>query len=284
MKFTDRALLVQLSISQWTARKFDKKTTKEVADSHGVIEVVGRYNKALLPLNDLLKQIHQTSAAIRQRFYANTLPWGIEGTFILPTGNYLEFMTEFRGYKSKWLVLVDQFCDQYPAIKLEAQKILGNMYDAKDYPDDDQIRGKFKMDMAVFPVPSNDFRVELSDDELSRIHQDVEARVQGAAQLAMRDAWDRLYAKVTHLAGKLSDPKAIFKDSTIELTRELCDVLTRLNFADDPNLEQMRMEVETKLVSHHPDSLRNDPILRQDSAAAARDIAKRMEIFMQGVQ
>ena len=284
MKFTDRALLVQLSISQWTARKFDKKTTKEVADSHGVTEVVGRYNKALLPLNDLLKQIHQTSAAIRQRFYANTLPWGIEGTFILPTGNYLEFMTEFRGYKSKWLALVDQFCDQYPAIKMEAQKILGPMYDPKDYPDDDQIRDRFKMDMAVFPVPSNDFRVELADDELSRIQKDVEQRAQLAAQTAMRDAWDRLYAKVTHIAGKLSDPKAIFKDSTIENTRDLCDVLTRLNFADDPDLEAMRQEVEAKLVSHHPDSLRNDPILRQDSAAAARDIAKRMEIFMQGVQ
>ena len=284
MKLTDRALLVQLSISQWTARKFDKKTTKEVADSHGVTEVVGRYNKALLPLNDLLRQIHQTSAAIRQRFYANTLPWGIEGTFILPTGNYLEFMTEFRGYKSKWLALVDDFCNQYPAIKLEAQQILGSMYDPKDYPDDDRIRDKFDIDMAVFPVPSNDFRVELADDELSRIQKDIEARVQNSAQLAMRDAWDRLYEKVTHIAGKLADPKAIFRDSTIENARELCDVLTRLNFTDDPNLEAMRTEVEQQLVSHHPDALRNDPILRQDMAAKARDIANRMDIFMTGVQ
>lgn len=284
MKLSDRALLVQLSISQWTARKFDRKTTKDIASQNGVAEVVGRYNKALLPLNDLLKQIHHTSAAIRQRFYANTLPWGIEGTFILPTGNYLEFMTEFRGYKSKWLSLVDQFCDQYPSIKQDAAQILGPLYDPKDYPDDADIRNKFKMDMAVFPVPTNDFRVELADSELAHIQKDIEARVQSAAQLAMQDAWDRLYEKVSKLASKLSDPKAIFRDSTIDNTRELCDILSRLNFTDDPNLEQMRQEVEQKLVSHHPDSLRNDPILRQDSAAAARDIAKRMEIFMQGVQ
>jgi len=284
MKLTDRALLVQLAISQWTARKFDRKTTREVADTHGVAEVVGRYNKALMPLNDTLKQIHQLSAAIRQKFYANTLPWGLEGTYILPTGNYLEFMNEFRALKAQWLRLVDDFCHHYPKAKADAQAILGSLYDEKDYPDESTIRDKFNMDMAVFPVPNNDFRVELADDELSRIHQDIEKRVQNAAQQAMMDVWQRLYKHVSHIASKLSDPKAIFRDSTIENTRELCELLPRLNFTDDPELEALRVEVEQQLVSHHPDSLRNDPILRQDSAAAARDIAKRMEIFMQGVQ
>jgi hypothetical protein len=158
------------------------------------------------------------------------------------------------------------------------------MYNPSDYPSDDAIRNKFRMDMAVFPVPNNDFRVELADDELTSIQQEVEQRVTAAAQASMQDAWNRLYEKVTHLAGKLSDPKAIFRDSTIENGRELCDVLSRLNFSDDPDLEAMRLEVESQLVSHHPDSLRNDPILRQDTAAKARDIAKRMDIFMTGVQ
>jgi len=35
MNLNDRALLVQLSISQWTARKFDKRVTRDVASSHG---------------------------------------------------------------------------------------------------------------------------------------------------------------------------------------------------------------------------------------------------------
>ena len=32
MKLTDKALLVQLNVSQWTARKYDKKVTQQVAD------------------------------------------------------------------------------------------------------------------------------------------------------------------------------------------------------------------------------------------------------------
>jgi len=284
MKLTDRALLVQLAISQWTARKFDKRTTQAIAQQNNVSDVVGRYNKALLPLNDTLARIHAHTAAIRQDYYRNTLPWGMEGSRILPTGNYLEFMSEFRCHKYNWNMLVDQFLTEYPQAQAEAQRILGSLYDPNDYPSEDKMRAKFKLDMAVFPVPSNDFRVELSDDELSSIRDGIEARVKQAGQQAMGDVWSRLYEKVEHIANKLADPKAIFRDSMVENAKELCALLPRLNFADDPDLEAMRQEVETKLISHHPDALRNDPILRSNTAVAANDISRRMEIFMEGVK
>lgn len=284
MKLTDRALLVQLAISQWTARKFDRKTTKDIASQHGVSDVVGRYNKALLPLNDTLARIHKHTAAIRQDYYSNTLPWGLEGSRILPTGNYLEFMSYFRCHKYNWNLLVDQFLAEYEQAKADAQAILGSMYDPNDYPPIDRMRDKFKLDMAVFPVPTNDFRVELSDDQLSSIRDDIEARVQDASRKAMSDVWQRLYEKVSHITNKLSDPQAIFRDSMVENARELCELLPRLNFADDPDLEAMRVEVESKLVSHHPDALRNDPILRANAAKDASDITRRMEIFMEGVK
>lgn len=94
------------------------------------------------------------------------------------------------------------------------------------------------------------------------------------------DAWGRLYKHVQHIADKLADPKGIFRDSMLDNAVETCDLLTRLNIADDPNLEAMRREVESKLVSHHPDSLRNDPDLRQDTAAEARKIMDLMGSFM----
>ena len=44
-----RAMLVCLKISAWTARKFDKRVTKEVNEARGASEDAGRYNKMLLP-------------------------------------------------------------------------------------------------------------------------------------------------------------------------------------------------------------------------------------------
>ncbi len=282
MNLNDRALLVQLNISQWTARKFDKRATREVADSHGTIEQVGRYNKALLPANDMLSHIHKKSTLIRTEYYRNTLPWATDGSQLLPTSNYLEFMSTFRQHKAEWEQLVSDFIAAYGDLKDQAQQILGSLYNESDYPPVDRIADKFSMDMVIMPVPSNDFRVEVADHELAKIQQDVEARVQAASEQAMQDVWKRLYERVEHMAEKLADPKAIFRDSMVENARELCALLPRLNFSDNTDLEQMRQEVEQKLAGHHPDSLRNDPELRQDTAAEAKRIMDAMGSFMGG--
>jgi len=281
MMLNDRALLVSLSISQWTARKLDKKATKEVADINRASTSAGRYNKSLLPLNDLLANVHQKTGLIREKFAKNTLPWGIDGTRILPSANYLTFMQDFRKEKGEWQSLVQNFLDNYEDLVDEAKRWLGDLYDEKDYPARDKIVEKFNMDMAILPVPTNDFRVELSSDELSRLQEEMEGRMASVQQEAMMDAWGRLYKHVQHIAEKLADPKGIFRDSMVENAQETCDLLTRLNIADDPNLEAMRREVEAKLVSHHPDSLRNDPDLRQDTAEEARKIMDLMGSFMQ---
>jgi len=280
MNLNDRALLVQLSISQWTARKYDKKVTREVADNHGTTMDAGRYNKSLLPMNDLLDNVHKKAAFIRAKYYENTLPWGIEGTQMLPTANYLNFITEFRKEKSEWTTLVQQFVTGYEQLKQNAKSILGSLYSEQDYPDPATIADKFRMDMAVFPVPSSDFRVSIGTDELTRIQKDVEARVANAQTQAMQDVWKRLFDRVKHMSEKLADPKAIFRDSMIENAREICAMLPRLNFTDDPDLELMRQQVERNLASHHPDALRNDPDLRRDTASEAKRIMDIMGSFM----
>ena len=280
MKLNDRALLVSLSISQWTARKLDKKATKEVADINRASTSAGRYNKSLLPLNDLLANVHQKTGVIREKFAKNTLPWGIDGTRILPSANYLQFMQDFRKEKAEWQTLVTTFLDNYEYLVAEAKRWLGDLYDEKDYPSKDSITGKFNMDMAILPVPSNDFRVALSSDELTRIQEDLEARMTSIQQEAKNDCWHRQYKHVEHITEKLSDPKNIFRDSMLDNARETCDLLTRLNITEDPNLESMRQAVERKLLDHHPDTLRNDFDVRQDTAAEARKIMDAMSVFM----
>lgn len=283
MNLSDKALLVQLTISQWTARKYDKKITQQVADQNGTTTAAGRYNKSLLPMNDYLAHVHQKASAIRQRYYTNTLPWGIEGTQMLPSANYLAFMTEFRKEKSEWETIVNRFVDNYALLKQDAQRILGNLYNESDYPSEDAIAAKFRMDMAIFPVPSTDFRVALSQSEVTRLQSDIEARLQHASASALKDVWQRLFDRVQHIAEKLADPTAIFRDSMVENARELCALLPRLNFADDPDLERMRLQVEGRLASHHPDALRNDPDLRRNAALEAKQIMDKMSVFMGGL-
>ena len=280
MKLSDKALLVRLGISQWTARKFDKKATEQVASANNAAVQSGRYNKSLLPMNDFLTSVHQKSTLIRKKYYTNTLPWGIDGTQILPSANYLSFMTDFRKEKYEWQMVVNSFLSEYMRLKTHARVSLNTLYNEADYPSQDEVASKFNMDMSIMPVPDGDFRVDVAEEELARITADVERRVVDASQNAMKEAWNRLHDRVKHMAEKLDDPKAVFRDTLVENTREICSVLTRLNFTDDPNLEAMRQEVEQSLTKHHPDALRNDPDLRRDKAAEAKAIMAKMGAFM----
>ena len=280
MKLSDKALLVRLGISQWTARKFDKKATEQVASANNAAVQSGRYNKSLLPMNDFLTSVHQKSTLIRKKYYTNTLPWGIDGTQILPSANYLSFMTDFRKEKYEWQMVVNSFLSEYMRLKTHARVSLNTLYNEADYPSQDEVASKFHMDMSIMPVPDGDFRVDVAEEELARITADVERRGVDASQNAMKEAWTRLHDRVKHMAEKLDDPKAVFRDTLVENTREICSVLTRLNFTDDPNLEAMRQEVEQSLTKHHPDALRNDPDLRRDKAAEAKAIMAKMGAFM----
>lgn len=275
MNLSDRALLAQLSVSQWTARKYDKKATQDVATTYGTSTQAGRYNKALLPSSDLLDNVHKKTTSIRTKFYENTLPWSNEGTQMLPAANYLAFMTDFRKEKAEWQNLVDQFIGGYDQLRLDAKRTLNGLYNDADYPDAQEIIRKFKIDMVISPVPSTDFRVSIASDELTRIQQDVESRVSEAQTVAMKEVWDRLYDRVKHMAEKLADPKAIFRDTLVDNTKELCALLPRLNFMDDPNLEALRVQVEGSLIKH-PEALRNDPDLRRDTAVEAKQIMDKM--------
>lgn len=284
MHLSDKALLVHLGVSQWIAKKLDKKASAEIARVNGASREAGRYNKSLLPTCGTLDSIKSKTSEIRKKFYRNTLPWGIEGTFILPSANYLTFMTDFRNEKAEWESLTKDFLLGYNQSVMDAQRLLGSLYSASDYPTVGELRKKFRMELSILPVPTaGDFRVELADDEYNTIQSEIEERVAESSKAAMSEVWQRLYDKVKWLAERLSDPKNTFHDGTYQDAKDLCGMLTRLNFTDDANLEAMRQEVEQKLVSYHPDALRNDPDLRTDTADEAKVIMDKMSVFMEGL-
>ena len=284
MTLDTKAVLVQLNISQWTARKYDKRVTQEVSDKHNTVGDVGRYNKALLPGSDLLKRIQQKATAIRKGYYDNTLGWGVtDGIQLLPSANYMDFMEQFREHRAEWQVLVDEFISQYLQLKDNAERTLGDMYNESDYPDEHELRSKFAMDMTVLPVPSDDFRVEIGSDEMERISDEVRTQVEGAYQSSIKEIWQRLYDKVEAMNDKLSDEKAIFRDTLTENLSDVCDLLTRMNINDDPDLESIRQQVDSELARNHPDALRNDPIKRREVADKSKDIMSKMNVFMGGL-
>ncbi len=283
MSIKNKALLVNLKISQMSGFKIDKGATEQVALTNNSSLEAGRYNKNLFASTDLLSNIKSKTNDIRKKFYHNTLPWGLKGTHMLPSANFMDFSAEFRADKKDWFSLVDEFIVGIPKIKVDAPRVLGKMYNEADYPTEEEARARFSMDMEITSIPDDDFRVQgISDDELDTIRKDITNKVTTATEDAMSVAWQRLYDTVSHMAETLADPAKNFKNTLVENTQDICSVLTRLNVTDDPNLEKLRQEVEASLTTTNPEVLRHDPDARRDTAEDAKAIMDKMGSFMRG--
>jgi hypothetical protein len=275
----ERGMLVALKMSAWTARKYDRKISEQVASDHGAAPEAGRYNKTLLPADaPAYKALQQHISATRAEHYRQTLPWSDEGQRLLPVDNYETYQAKMDAAKSTFNTLLRDFVFDYPSLRESARSTLNGMYRAEDYPNVEDLAGKFAFSVEHSPLPhGNDFRLSLPAAERARLEENVNRRVHDGIDAAMRDAWERLHQAVSHIQERLSTPGAIFRDSLIDNTRELCDVLRRLNLTNDPQLEEIRQQTEFELTRFSPDELRSDDRARMATATAAGQIAAAIQ-------
>ena len=271
-----RAMLVSLRISAWSARKYDRKISQDTATAHGTTLDAGRYNKHLLPGDaPAYKALTSHVADMRVKHYAQTLAWSDDGWRLLPVKNYQAYTDMLRQGFHEADALLSSFVADYPSMRLEAQRILNGMYQDTDYPSN--VADRYSWSVEYAPVPcGTDFRVTLAAGEIEAIAARTEARVKQAFSDAQQDAVKRLADCLSHIHAKLADHKGIFRDSLIGNARELCDVLTRLNVADDFELESLRRQTEI-LAASEPQTLRENPDVRTDTANQAKSILDAMQ-------
>jgi hypothetical protein len=243
---SEKAMLVRLSISQWTARKYDKNVSKKVEQQYNAHDS-GRYNK-----NDI-------------------------GDRILPSANFHEYSSKMRELKQTFRDEVNKFVENYDDFVNEAKERLNGMFAAADYPHREELPRRYSFNTFLDPLPrGNDFRVSLNDMEVEEIQQEIEERLKAGQQAAMKDLWSRLNKVVSCMVERLTDEKAVFRDSLIDNARDLVLLLPRLNITGDLSLEKSRREIEAQLLSYTPQTLRTNKIIRKEVAEKAEKIRVAM--------
>lgn len=273
-----RALLVNLSISTWSARKFDRAISDEIAAQHNASKDAVRANKALIT-GDSYKALIRAAQSARTAHYYHTLAWSDEGWRLLPTANHSTYTDELRALRGEFLTALAEFVRDYPRLQEIARARLNGMYKESDYPHCGAIADRFSMSTEFTPVPAaGDFRLdELTADELQRVEQSVTSRVERATADAVEDAWRRLHEVVSAMRERLAQPDAIFRDSLISNARAVVDVLGRLNVTGDASLEAMRATVAADLTQYDAQTLRDAPAIREQTAARADEILTAMK-------
>ena len=287
-RLTERAMLVSLNISQWTARKHDREISDEVAREHGTrrpSDDVGRYNKILVD-KAALRPIQEVVTEARTHHDKVTLPWSDQGYRILTAAGYFDYTQAMSGFQSRFVAAVDAFAVEYRQHVAEARDRLNGMFNADDYPDEWAIRAKFEFTHQVMPLPDEgDFRVSsLGADDVDKIKADIRARIDAEVQEAVRDPWNRIHDAVQHMAGRLhafnptgkGKDRGAFRDSLVDNLRELVDVLPALNLSGDGELDAMRDRLAADLCDLDAQDLRDDMHAREETARKADAILASM--------
>jgi hypothetical protein len=277
---SERAILTTLNVSQWTARKLDKGETLSVNRKHGLMIEAARVNKNLLPTkNNELQVLQAVTGMIRKDFDKHTLPWSVDGMRILKSDCYMDFSQEVRGWQDQWETARDEFLRVYPSLKVEAERALGSMYDASDYPSVSELRHKFKFDVRFMPIADDrDWRINVGDDVRAKLQADIRSQLIEVEQAAMAEAWGRVHEVVEKTVERLADPTAIFRDSLVDNAVDLCALMPSLNISNDPEMETVRKTIERTLsrFAGNVDALRHDPIEREVAADKLAEVMRKM--------
>ena len=268
------AVLIDLNISIWTARKLDKNVSKEIDINKNTTIKAGNYNKHILAGSDQLEAITKLSGEIREWHGRQTLPWSDTGTRLLPMTNFFEYKQQLGVYEAEFKSRINTFIQQYPNIIQSMVYKLGNLFDRSEYPDADKIESKFNLRYTIMPVPeTKDFRVDIADDIREEMQKEYQKAYEGRVETAMSDAWSRLHNTLEHMVDRLSgDDKKIFRNSLVDNALELTNLLTRLNITKDPKLEQARQALEQSLVGVTADDLRESQGARQEILSRVNEI------------
>ena len=270
----NKAMLATLCIQQWHARKTDKDVTQEVETKHGAHDS-GRFSKALVS-KDLLAPIAKFTSRLREWHYGMTLPWTDNGARLLPATMFLDYSTKVRQAKTDYANLVDAMVRAYPAEVQAARARLGTMYNPDDYPDPSDLSAEFKIGVEFTPVPtSSDFRVDLNNEAMDEIKQQITDSVHLRQEEAVKATFTRVREVVSKMDDRLSDPKAIFKDTLVSNVGDLCKVLDGLNITGDVRIDEIAKFMTDELIKP-ASALRTNLALRSSVAGKCKELLARL--------
>lgn len=244
------AMLVELSISKWTASMKDKEASKALADQNGAKRSRARAYKTLIEspkleaLNSLVSRIYDAN-------FGMTMDWAAK-LRLLTTANYMKHVQMMTGFQQEFDKAVNEFIDEYRWVVTQQQVELGTLFNPADYPSETEVRKKFGISLKYMPVPEvGDFRVNIGTEAEEVLRQHYEKVYREALTTAMNSLWRRLRDALGVMSRQLTvevgpDGKQVkgkIYDGTIELIRELLGMMETCNITNDPAMQKMQRDL-----------------------------------------
>ena len=194
-----------------------------------------------------------------------TLPFPETGIRLLPQNSLGMFASTMQTYRERLQESARELSSQYDTIKSEAQRRLGTLFNASDYPT--TLDGLFDLEVSYPTIDPPNYLMALHPDVYQAEQARVRERFESAVELAEQAFATELQRLTAHLAERLTglhdgQPK-VFRDSAVENLREFFERFRRLNIRSSPELDTLVEEAQRVITGIEPQQLRDSVRLRQ---------------------
>lgn len=273
----ESALLVDVTISEWKARRRDHEITKEVETRHEVKQA-GNYNKALITSEELAP-IRHAARAYYDFHRNNTLPWNDKGTRLLPAENIMDYLTGTSELQMKFESAVDAFIANYDFILTNARVRLNGLFRPGQYPKVQDLKYKFQIKSSMMNVPATDFQLSLSDSQLEQLKQQAQLEIENRLAQAHAENWNRIKEQLHRMKTIFSTENSPIYASMYDNLSELIRVLPKLNITQDKAIDEICYEL-CGLVAP-VEEVRKHKEIRKEKAKEVDAILNKFNSFFQ---
>ena len=268
--------LVDLGIKVFTGRKKDVRASKELEALKKADPNVANVHKKLLGNCPELDAIQKFVGNARNIHYSMTLPWSDMGMRLLPTATFFKYKQQMSELEQEFYVLVNKFFDIYDDAVINAQTLLGDLYNPDNYPPAEMLQSKFAWRMNFTPLPtSGDFRVDMESEQAKALAEDYQKYYNTMFDKAIGSMMEKLVSYLANISERLDyrdgEDKKVFRDTlTANVTSMLEDLLVPMADKDE-RLRTLTRQLTDTFQGISPDALREDGVLRQNTKQSVDD-------------
>ena len=271
------SMLVDFSASVYTARKKDVSASEELETIKKAAPNVANVHKKLLGNCPELVAVQKFVGNTRNAHSSMTLPWSDMGMRLLPTSTFFKYKQYMTKAEQEFHTLVEKFFDIYEDAVVNAQTLLGDLYNPANYPPLDVLRHKFGWRLSFVPLPtSGDFRVEMEQEQAKSLAEEYDKHYSAMFGKAIDSMMGDLMKYLARLSDRLDyksqEDKKVFHDT---VTSNITDMLENLlvPLADkDKRLHTLTRQLMDTFEGISADALREDGALRQNTKQSVDDV------------
>ena len=282
-----KALTVRLFRKKLPRNKLDKVLSAELSKLKDVQDTASlRVNKSLFTKAATESYMKVLSEA-GKFYYLTTSPWDDKGFRLLSIEVYPDFTKKFKNYTRDFRAAVEGFMDSIEEDINLMKESLGSAFDRNDYNflyrsngelDREELRKAFVLELEYGTVADpNDIRANLTEDDRQIIADHITKKNTEKFAASQKHLIITLHEHIVKIHERLCESTNVFRDTLIGNLEDLCDLIPKMNIANDPALNKLAADAKTMLCKWDPQTIRTDDKVRAEVAAEADKILTNMK-------